>query len=438
MSEDDLERTRTIPGSARRRRPVRASDVGQPPHGRGGPNAEVRYREHVLDSVNVRGVTEEFGRFPTFNAATGRLLTPTEVRRKRNVAVIGWAVADRLFPAVDPVDRTIKIRGVPFRVVGVSRPQGSMFGLSQDEFAIVPLGAFQRLFGSRSSLNLRIRPRDPDEVDAAIGETTLALRIERRLKATEEDNFGILTSDTALGLFNQATAGIFAVLVGVVGLALVVAGIVIMNIMLMAVSERTKEIGLRKALGARRQDILNQMLAESVVLSLMGGIAGTALGAAAALLLDRFAPVPASVQPWSVILAITLTAVVGLFFGLYPAARAAALDRRCAGPPTDAELPPRRDRRDGGDDRPDPEDAVRADDSRGRHRHHVDRRHDVADPRVRRVAARQHSGARSGLDLGHADRPDQLHVGRGLQRAAEAPHVDARGRARLERQDSRD
>ncbi|MCY4658214.1 MAG: ABC transporter permease [Acidobacteria bacterium] len=327
-SEEDLERTRSHPritladADAVRRFGTSVDAV----MAEADRNAEVSYREHVLDSVSIQGVTEEFGRFPTFNAATGRLPTPTEVRRKRNVAVIGWDVADRLFPAMDPVDRTIKIRGVPFRVVGVSRPQGSMFGMSQDEFAIIPLGAFQRLFGSRSSLNLRIRPRDPDEVDAAIGETTLALRIERRLKATEEDNFGILTSDTALGLFNQATAGIFAVLVGVVGLALVVAGIVIMNIMLMAVSERTKEIGLRKALGARRQDILNQMLAESVVLSLMGGVAGTALGAAAALLLDRFAPVPASVQPWSVILAITLTAVVGLFFGLYPAARAAALD----------------------------------------------------------------------------------------------------------------
>ena len=217
-------------------------------------------------------------------------MTPTEVRRKRNVAVLGWDVADRLFPSIDPLERRIKIRGVPFRVVGVSQPQGSMFGISQDEFAIIPLGAFQRLFGSRSSLGLRVRPRDPEDVDAAISETTLALRIERRLKATEQDNFGILTSDTALGLYNQATTGIYAVLVGVVGLALVVAGIVIMNIMLMAVSERTKEIGLRKALGARRQDILHQMLAESVALSLLGGIAGTGLGACAALLLDRFAP----------------------------------------------------------------------------------------------------------------------------------------------------
>ena len=328
MSEDDLERTRSNPritladADAVRRFGTSITAV----MAEAQRNGEVRYREHVLESVTIQGVTEQFSRFPTFNAESGRLLTPTEVRRKRNVAVLGWDVADRLFPSVDPIDRRIKIGGVPFRVVGVSRPQGSMFGISQDEFAIIPLGAFQRLFGSRSSLGLRVRPRDPDDVDAAISETTVALRIERRLKATEEDNFGILTSDTALGLYNQATAGIFAVLVGVVSLALVVAGIVIMNIMLMAVSERTKEIGLRKALGARRQDILHQMLAESVALSLLGGLAGTGLGAVAALLLDRFAPVPASVQLWSVLLAITLTAVVGLFFGLYPAARAAALD----------------------------------------------------------------------------------------------------------------
>ena len=328
MSEDDLERTRSNPritlddAAAVRRF---GSNVGAV-MAQAQRSAEVSYREHVLDTVSIQGVTEDFGRFPTFNAEIGRLLTPTEVRRKRNVAILGWDTADRLFPAIDPLDRRIKIRGVPFRVVGVSRPQGSMFGMSQDEFAIIPLGAFQRLFGSRSSLQLRVRPQDSDRVDAAISDTTVALRIERRLKATEDDNFGVLTSDTALSLYNQATAGIYAVLIGVVGLALLVAGIVIMNIMLMAVSERTKEIGLRKALGARRQDILSQMLAESVALSLMGGIAGTALGAGAAMLLDRFAPVPASVQPWSVILALTLTAVVGLFFGLYPAARAAALD----------------------------------------------------------------------------------------------------------------
>ena len=328
MSEEDMERTRNNPritlddAEAIRRFASNVTAV----MAEGRRSGEVRYREHVLESVQIQGVTEEFIRFSTFNAELGRLMTPTEVRRKRNVAVLGWDTADRLFGALDPIDRQVKIRGVPFRVVGVSRPQGSTFGQSQDEFAIVPLGAFQRLFGSRASLGLRVQPADPGEIDRAIGEATVALRIERRLKATEDDNFGIFTSETALRIFNQATTGIFAVLVGVVGLALVVAGIVIMNIMLMAVSERTKEIGLRKALGARRQDILWQMLSESVALSVFGGAAGTALGAAAALALDRFAPVPAVVHPWSVILAITMTAAVGLFFGLYPAARAAGLD----------------------------------------------------------------------------------------------------------------
>ena len=327
-SEEDMERTRNNPritlddAEAIRRFASNVTAV----IAEGRRSGEVRYRERALESASIQGVTEDFIRFSTFNAETGRLPTPAEVRRKRNVAVIGWDTADRLFGALDPIDRRVRIQGVPFRVVGVSRRQGSAFGQSQDEFAVIPLGAFQRLFGSRSPLGIRVQPADPAEIDRAIGEATVALRIERRLKATEEDNFGIFTSETALNLFNQATTGIFAVLVGVVGLALVVAGIVIMNIMLMAVSERTREIGLRKALGARRQDILWQMLSESVALSVLGGAAGTALGAVAALALDRFAPVPAVVHPWSVILAITMTAAVGLFFGLYPAARAAALD----------------------------------------------------------------------------------------------------------------
>ena len=328
MSEEDLERTRNNPritfDDAEAIRRFAPSVTAVMAEGRRG--GEVRYRERVLESALIQGVTEEFVRFSTFNAETGRLMTPSEVRRRRNVAVLGRDAAERLFGTLDPIDRQVRIRGVPFRVVGVSRRQGSSFGQSQDEFAVIPLGAFQRLFGSRSSIGLRVQPADPAEIDRAIGEATVALRIERRLKPAEDDNFGIFTSETALGIFNQATTGIFAVLVGVVGLALVVAGIVIMNIMLMAVSERTREIGLRKALGARRQDILWQMLSESVALSVLGGAAGTALGAAAAAALDRFAPVPAVVHPWSVALAITMTAAVGLFFGLYPAARAAALD----------------------------------------------------------------------------------------------------------------
>jgi putative ABC transport system permease protein len=249
------------------------------------------------------------------------------VQSARPVAVIGWQTADRLFGAnTDPLEKTIQIEGVHFRVVGVSAKRGALLGNSQDEFAVVPLGQFWMMFGSRRSLSLSVKPRDLAQIAPAMDEATIALRSARRLRPKQNDNFGLFTSDTILDIYHSATNGIFAVLVGVVALSLVVGGIVIMNIMLMAVSERTREIGLRKALGARRSDIMSQMLTESVVLSIFGGIIGTILGAIIALVISSLTPVPASIEPWSVVLGIGITAVVGLFFGLYPAMRAARLD----------------------------------------------------------------------------------------------------------------
>jgi putative ABC transport system permease protein len=173
---------------------------------------------------------------------------------------------------------------------------------------------------------MTVKPKDVADMKEAMDEATVALRGSRRLKPKQPDNFGLLTSDTILGIYHSATNGIFAVLVGVVGLSLVVGGIVIMNIMLMVVSERTREIGLRKALGARKTDILAQMLTESVVLSIFGGVIGTIVGAAIAVTISRFTPIPAAVEVWSIALGIGITAIVGLFFGLYPAMRAASLD----------------------------------------------------------------------------------------------------------------
>jgi putative ABC transport system permease protein len=253
-------------------------------------------------------------------------MSPTEVDTARPVTVIGWGTADRLFGDVDPLEKTIQIEGVHFRVVGVSAKRGSVLGRSQDEFAVIPLGQFQMLFGARRQLSMTVKPHDVADIKAAMDEATVALRGSRRLKPKQPDNFGILTSDTILDIYHSATNGIFAVLIGVVGLSLVVGGIVIMNIMLMVVSERTREIGLRKALGARRSDIMAQMLTESVVLSIFGGVIGTISGAGIAMVIARFTPIPAAVELWSVGLGITITALVGLFFGLYPAMRAASLD----------------------------------------------------------------------------------------------------------------
>jgi putative ABC transport system permease protein len=257
---------------------------------------------------------------------TGRAMTPGEFDGKRNLVVLGFDAADRLFGGLDPIEKYLTIAGIRFRVVGVHKAKGAIFGQSQDEFAVMPLGAFQRLFGNRQSLRLTVMPSDQTVIKAAMDDATIAMRIQRRLRPAEPDNFGIVTSDTFLALYEQITSGVFAILIGVVSLSLVVSGIVIMNIMLMVVSERTREIGLRKSLGARRRDILWQILTESITLSTLGGMIGTSLGFLIAFVISQMTPLPAIVEPWSVVLGISTTAVVGLFFGMYPAMQAAALD----------------------------------------------------------------------------------------------------------------
>jgi putative ABC transport system permease protein len=327
-SEDDEERTRNNPlltldeaEAIKDFSPLVSAVMAQ-----AGRSATVSYRDVELNNIQVQGVTSEYVNFSTFNAERGRLMSPTEVESGRPVAVIGWDTADRLFGQSEPLDKSIRVAGIPFRVVGVSEKKGSFFGNSQDNFVVIGLNNYQKLFGARQSLTLIVKPASRDALQATMDDATVALRVSRRLKPTERDNFGIFTSDTFLNLYKQATSGIFAVLVGVVALSLVVGGIVIMNIMLMVVSERTREIGLRKALGARRADIMAQVLTESVTLSIFGGIVGITLGFLAALGIAAVTPLPARLEPWSVILGIGITAAVGLFFGMYPASRAASLD----------------------------------------------------------------------------------------------------------------
>jgi putative ABC transport system permease protein len=286
----------------------------------------VSYKDITLDSVTIQGVTREYLSFSTFNSERGRMMSPMEVERNRPLVLLGWQTADRLFGDADPLDKVIRIQGIHFRVVGVSERRGSFLGGSQDEFAVIPLGTYEKLYGARQDLSLLVKPRDPSLIDEAKDDAIVALRVARRLKPKDPNNFGLFTSDTLLGLYRQATTGIFAVLIGVVALSLVVGGIVIMNIMLMVVSERTREIGLRKALGARRADIMSQVLTESVTLSTFGGIVGITLGFLIAQLISRVTPLPARLELWSVALGIGITAGVGLFFGAYPASRAARLD----------------------------------------------------------------------------------------------------------------
>jgi putative ABC transport system permease protein len=327
-SDDDFDKVRNNPritmSDARAIR--RYSELAAAVMADASAGGRITFRDKSIDQTRIQGVTGEYVDFSNFDAERGRLMSPPEVDTSRPVVVIGWQTADRLFGTGDPVDKVIQIEGVHFRVVGVSAKRGTLLGQSQDEFAVIPLGQFQMIFGSRPRLSVSVKPRDVAQIAEAKDEAVLALRIARRLKPKQSDNFGIFTADTILDIYHSATNGIFAVLVGVVGLSLVVGGIVIMNIMLMVVTERTREIGLRKALGARRSDIMSQILTESVVLSVFGGLIGTVLGGAIAKTIAAFTPIPASVEIWSVALGIGITALVGLFFGLYPAMRAARLD----------------------------------------------------------------------------------------------------------------
>jgi putative ABC transport system permease protein len=327
-TDEDIERTRTNPlltldeASAIRRfsRTVR-SVMAQ-----AQDRSTVTYRDRTVDQVMLQGVTSGYLDFSTFDAERGRLPSAVEVERGRPVALIGVDVARRLFTDIDPLDQIIQIGGQHLRVVGISKKKGGFLGVSLDSFVVVPLGIYTRAFGPRPSLSLLVKPRSPAILPLAIDEATTALRVARHLPPSAPNNFGVITSDTVLGLYRQATTGIFLVLVGVVALSLVVGGIVIMNIMLMVVGERTREIGLRKALGARRRDVGWQVITESITLSTFGGVVGVALGMAASRLAAAVTPLPASIEPWSAVLGIGITAAVGLVFGLYPAMRAARLD----------------------------------------------------------------------------------------------------------------
>jgi len=305
---------------------VRGADLVSTVMSQAGSSGDIRYKDRLLESISISGVSRDYAEFGGYKVEKGRMVTPAEIDRKRPVVLIGWDVADKLFPDEDPIDKTITVGGSHMRVVGVNEKKGSMFGTSQDQFAVIPLGISQKLFGARQRIQLTAKPADPRNTEKAMDAATVAMRIERRLKPSQKNNFGIVTSDTFLDMFHQITKGIFGVLIGVVALSLVVGGIVIMNIMLMVVSERTAEIGLRKALGAKRKDIVWQFLVESIALSTLGGVVGTGFGFTAAWVVTKFTPMPAAVHVYSVIMGIGMTAVVGLFFGLYPSIKAARLD----------------------------------------------------------------------------------------------------------------
>ena len=294
--------------------------------------AEVATREDVwggsrkVEDMNINGVGPEYPYLSTFEIARGRHLSPLEIDRARPVAVIGEDVSTELFPTSDPLGETIRIRGRHFQVIGVAKPQGSTFGVTQDDFVVIPLAAWQKIFSRRESVSISIKAGNPDDIQASIDEARMIMRTRHNLRPSEPDDFGFMTTQELLDLYRKITTGIYSALVGLVAISLVIGGIVVMNIMLVAVTERTREIGIRKAIGARGSDIMRQFLTEAVILSALGGLTGVALGFGIAILISQITPLPYALKWWSIALGIGVSSLVGIVFGIYPAAKASRLD----------------------------------------------------------------------------------------------------------------
>jgi putative ABC transport system permease protein len=242
------------------------------------------------------------------------------------VCFLGHDVAERLFPGVDPVGKELRVRGLGLTVIGVAAKKGSFLGFSQDNYVKVPYRLHRKLFGGNRSINISVRAADPADMETAIDEVRAVLRARHHLDPGDVDDFNVVTAEGINSLWRNLTATIFSVALFVVGISLVVGGIVIMNIMLVSVVERTREIGVRKAVGARQRDIVMQFLIESTLLSCLGGAVGIAIAYGASAALAANTPLPARFPPWAPAVAFVVCSAIGVFFGIHPARRAARLD----------------------------------------------------------------------------------------------------------------
>jgi len=289
-------------------------------------NTNVRFEEKIVRSIELRGRSAGFESVDDITVVSGRAFNETDDIRRRLVCVIAPEVADELFDRKDPIGQTVRVGAQSYEVLGVTERKGSVLGQNQDRYVWIPIRTFLKHHTDRRNVDLAIKSESQAALPLAQQEARNILRARRHLRPGQADDFSITTSDNVMDLYRNLTGGIFVVTIGVASIALLVGGIVIMNIMLVSVTERTREIGIRKALGARRRDVLSQFLVESTTLSLAGGLIGILLGTGIALLVGAISPLPAAVSMPAVIMGIAMSSIIGIFFGSYPAARAARLD----------------------------------------------------------------------------------------------------------------
>ncbi|HOX24884.1 MAG TPA: ABC transporter permease [Candidatus Krumholzibacteria bacterium] len=289
--------------------------------------ADLRAGTATYRGCQVRGKTEEYPLLEDLPLARGRHLTPADLRTSAEVAVLGWDVARDLFPrSLDPVGKEFRLQGRHFTVVGVVADKGTVLGSNQNTFAIVPITSWQKVFGARESIDIKVAVAELERFEEAKDEAAFQMRVRHRLRPVVDDDFGIMTADQLLQIWKGIAGAIYAAMTPLVGISLVIGGIVLMNVMLVSVTERTREVGVRKALGATRRNIAGQFLVEAVTLSLTGGMVGILIGGGITWLICAISDLNFAIPLWSVGLGLGSTFLIGAFFGAWPAWKAAGLD----------------------------------------------------------------------------------------------------------------
>ncbi len=287
---------------------------------------KVHVGSEIMEDVSIRGVTANIGEMGVEEPQSGRYISDADNEHHAMVAMIGADIANRLFANVDPLGREVFVDGQPFEIVGVAKPLGTTFGQSQDNFVYIPIQTFLKIYGRNRSIAINVQARGAEWMAATQDEARALMRARRHLGPAQDDTFGMIASETVMELWRNLTGAIARAMIGFVSVFLVIGGVVIMNVMLASVTERTREIGIRKSVGARKNDILMQFLVEASVMSGVGGALGVLIAFLLAVLIRSTTSVPMAVPISAVIIALGLSTAVGLFFGIYPARKAAMLD----------------------------------------------------------------------------------------------------------------